>query len=149
MVVESIEANGEPRSGGSDSAGLQVHVHIHLFGSHGAAGRDPAPAPPAIDLASRRGRNSRPMTIAAVLCGLALVVGWLATKPIGQDGAWPATERTVTKREPFPAPQVDVGTVRAVRSQGGPAAEDGQAAASPAPARPASKSGAAAFGLDD
>lgn len=144
MATEAIETRTEREPSRAEAAPLQVHVHIHIGNPGGDAWSERALPPSTADLDSGRRRSRRALTTAAVLCGVVLALGWLATRPVGGGIGNIVPEKTVAARPANfarPAPYVPPPV---------PARE--ASAIGPSPAGPppsAAKSGPGAFGLSD
>jgi len=144
MTTDAIETRVEQEPSRAEPAPLQVHVHIHLGNPGGDARSERVLPPSTADLESMRRRSWRPLTTAAVLCGLMLALGWLATRPVGGGLGNIVPEKTAAARPANfvgPAPYVPPPV---------PARE--ASAIGPSPAGPppsAAKSGPGAFGLSD
>lgn len=144
MTTDAIETRAEQEPSRAEAAPLQVHVHIHLGNSAGDLRSERALPPSTADRDSGRRRSWRPVTTAAVLCGVMLAVGWLATRPVGGAMGNIVPEKTAAARPANfagPAPYVPPPV---------PAREASAIGPSPAGPPPSTaKSGPGAFGLSD
>ncbi len=149
MAGEAFEASMEGERVVPELARLQIHVHVHLGDLRRESGPVQRHVASAAEPSGARSSRARLATAALVLCGLGLLVGWLATRPVGPKGGDVIVERAASAG--LPSPSAAGGSARPVVAGPAEAATEMSRApgSSGAASRPAPKSGPAAFGLSD